>query len=99
LARAILICFGRTATHKNNTRFIGSFILCNRNKQDETKRAVDSFILDFKTQKAIQKTSHGNRIFDLFFLPDSKRIVTSAAGITSLDRYVLSGIKRFFRFH
>jgi WD40 repeat protein len=53
---------------------------------NETKIAVDSFILDFKTQKVIQKISHGNGIFDLFFLPDFKRIVTSA-GITSLNPY------------
>jgi WD40 repeat protein len=53
---------------------------------DETKIAIDSFILDFKTLEVIQEISHGNKIYDLFFLPDSKRIVTSA-GITSLNPY------------
>jgi WD40 repeat protein len=52
--------------------------------KDGTKIAVDEYILHSNGHDLIQKIKHGNAINDLFFLPDSKRIVT-ASSTTSLN--------------
>lgn len=46
--------------------------------------AVNSTIFNIDTREKIVDIEHGNVIDDIFFLPDSKRIVTSS-GITSLN--------------
>lgn len=52
--------------------------------KDGTKIAVDEYIFHSNGHDLIQKIEHGNAINDLFFLPDSKRIVT-ASSTTSLN--------------
>jgi WD40 repeat protein len=52
--------------------------------KDGTKIAVDEYIFHSQSHDLVQKIEHGNMIDDLFFLPDSKRIVT-ASSTTSLN--------------
>ncbi|MDR0335479.1 MAG: hypothetical protein LBI18_00130 [Planctomycetaceae bacterium] len=52
--------------------------------KDGPKIAIDKYIFHSNGYDLVQKIEHGNMIDDLFFLPDSKRIVT-ASSTTALN--------------